>query len=164
MSTQRRVVRWQRPYITELAGTGDSLSLDGGVSVSRVPFRCATDGQTASLTGASFHWTRDGREWATNSLSFSSCCSWVQQNSPGCFLLDEVEQNDRFISGHRGNAGWTSFPTASPRAFLAFSPPTGRFRAFRPIDAVGLAAAPNGVCRGTERQHGQGNLYFEHAA
>ena len=163
MSTQRRVVRWQRPNITELAGTGDPLSPDGGVSGSRVSFRGATTVRTASLNVSSPTWTGDQREWATNSLSFSSCCSWVQRNSLGCLM-----QHDRFFSGIADDAGWNLFPTASPQAFLAFSPPIRRFRADTdvsfPKHAFGLAAVPTGFCRGTERQHGQGNLYFEHAA
>ena len=163
MSTQRRVVRWQRPYMTELAGTGDPLSLDGGVSGSQVSFRGATAVRTAWLSGTSRNWTYGQRDWATNSLSFSSCCSWVQRNSLGC-----VPQHDRFFSGVREYASRNSFPTASPQAFLAFSPPIRRFTAdtlvSRPTHAVGLAAVPTGLCRGTERQHGQGNLYFEHAA
>jgi hypothetical protein len=163
MSTQRRVVRWQRPYMTELAGTGDPLSLDGGVSGSRVSFRGAIAVRTAWLSGSSSHWTCGQLDWATNSLSFSSCCSWVQRNSLGC-----LQQHDRFFSGIADDAGWNSIPTASPQAFLAFSPPIRRFRAdtsvSRPTHAFGLAAVPTGLSRGTERQHGQGNLYFEHAA
>ena len=163
MSTQRRVVRWQRPYMTELAGTGDPLSLDGGVSGSRVSFRCATAVRTAWLSNSSSNWTRRQPKLATNSLSFSSCCSWVQRNSLGCHW-----QYDRFFSGIADFAGRNSFPTASPQAFLAFSPPIRRFRAntsvSRPTHAFGLAAVPTGLRRGTERQYGQGNLYFEHAA
>ena len=163
MSTQRRVVRWQRPYITELAGIGDPLSLDGGVSGSQVSFRGATAVRTAWLSGSSSNWTCGQRDWATTSLSFSSCCFWVQRNSVGC-----VPQHDRFFSGIADFAVRSSFPTASPQAFLAFSPPIRRFRAdtsvSRPTHAFGLAAVPTGLSRGTERQHGQGNLYFEHAA
>lgn len=163
MSTQRRVVRWQRPYMTELAGTGDPLSLDGVVSGSQVLFRGATAGRTAWLFASSSNWTRGQRDWVTNSLSFSSCCFWVQRNSLGC-----LPQHDRFFSGIADDAGWNLLPAASPQAFLAFSPPIRRFTAdtkvFRPTIAVGLAAVPTGSSRGTERQHGQGNLYFEHAA
>jgi hypothetical protein len=163
MSTQRRVVRWQRPYMTELAGTGDPLSLDGGVSGSQVSFRGATAVRTAWLSGSSSNWTCGRLDWATNSLSFSSCCFWVQRNSLGC-----LQQHDRFFSGIADYAGWNHLPAASPQAFLAFSPPIRRFTAdtqvFRPTIAVGLAAVPTGLRRGTERQHGQGNLYFEHAA
>jgi hypothetical protein len=163
MSTQRRVVRWQRPYMTELAGIGDPLSLDGGVSGSRVSFRGATAVRTAWLSGSSRNWTRGQRDWVTNSLSFSSCCSWVQRNSLGC-----LRQHNRFFSGIADDAGWNLLPTASPQAILAFSPPIRRFRAdtqvFHPTIAFGLAAVPTGLPRGTERQHGQGNLHFEHAA
>jgi len=166
MSTQRRVVRWQRN--SEQAGTVNPPSIDGGTSGPETPFRRAVDSRTASHSGMSSLRTGGGRDLATNSLSFSSSCIWVQRNSLGCLLLYEVEQHDRFFSGAAENAGWNSFPTASPRASLAFSPPTRRFRADQfmsaPTHAVGLAAVPTGSCRGTERQHGQGNLYFEHAA
>src|SRR5271156_1568825 len=99
MSTQRRVVRWQRPNITELAATGDPLSQDGGVSGSLVSFRGATTDQTAWVSGSSYLRTRGRLDLATNSLSFSSCCFWVQRNSLGWRLLHEVAQHDRFFSG-----------------------------------------------------------------
>jgi hypothetical protein len=164
MSTQRRVVRWQRTSSTER--TGDPLSPDGGVLGSS--FGCAVRGRTASLSG-SFPCGKYGkRELATNSLSFSSSCTWVRRNTLGCFLFHEVEQHDRFFSGTAEVADRKSLPNSFPSSFSGFLPSypalPGGHTGVQLFIAVGLAAVPTGLSRGTERQHGQGNLYFEHAA
>ena len=132
MSTQRRVVRWQRFQNTRLAGAGNPPSHDAAVFGPEEQFRRVAFGLTAS---ASTFWRI---ELATNSLSFNSCCEW------------------RFCH-------WNSSRTAS----LDFSPPIRSFRAgaasARTVQSA-LPQVPTGVCRGTERQHGQGNLYLQHAA
>ena len=132
MSTQRRVVRWQRLSNTRFAGTGSPPSHDAGASDQQQEFRRVLNGLTAS---ASTFWRI---ELATNSLSFNSCCEW------------------RFCH-------WNSSRTAS----LDFSPPIRCFRAgiasARTVQSA-LPRVPTGVCRGTERQHGQGNMYLQHAA
>ena len=170
MSTQRRVVRWQRLPNTTLAGAENPPSHDAGVSGQQQEFRRVAFGLEqnhdnralkgfvpsidflrksihyeygsgsmvrgfAPTASASTFWRI---ELATNSLSFNSCCEW------------------RFCH-------WSSSRTAS----LDFSPPIRCFRAgiisARTVQSA-LPQVSTGVCRGTERQHGQGNLYLQHAA
>lgn len=168
MSTQRRVVRWQRTK--KLAGTADPPSQDGKVSA--VSFRRATDGRTASLFALSSIWTSGRREWATNSLSFSSSCPWVQRNSLGCFLpedfnevdFDEVEQHDRFFSSGAVSARRNPIPGSFPSSDSRFLPSYPALQGVLPAPCSRPCRRSHGKSPGTERQYGQGNLYFEHAA
>ena len=131
MSTQRRVVRWQRLLNTTLAGAENPPSHDAGASDQQQEFRRVLNGLTAS---ASTFWRI---ELATNSLSFNSCCEW------------------RFCH-------WNFSRTAS----LDFPPPIRCFLDGFSAQTMqsALPQVPTGVCPGTERQHGQGNLYLQHAA
>jgi hypothetical protein len=170
MSTQRRVVRWQRLSNTRFAGAGNPPSHDAGAPGQQQEFRRVANGleqihdnralksfvQSIDFLRKSIRYecgsgnmyrgfaptasasTFLGIELATNSLSFNSCCEW------------------RFCH-------WNSSRTAS----LDFSPPIRCFRAgiasARTMQSA-LPQVPTGVCPGTERQHGQGNLYLQHAA
>jgi hypothetical protein len=166
MSTQRRAVRWQRN--PERAGAENSPSIDGGSSGLDAQFRPASDGRTASHSGFSSIWTSSGRDLATNSLSLSSSCTWVHGNSLGWLPFYKVERHDRFFSRLADFAGWNAIPNSFSASFSGFLPSYLALPS-KPLQVqldlcIRPCRRPDGLCRGTERQHGQGNLYFEHAA
>jgi hypothetical protein len=166
MSTQRRVVRWQRLIRTEPAGTAFPSSLDAGWAGFQKQFRRATSGLTAS-----FFCSLDGRsELATNSLRFSSSCTWRfchglngSSGSSSAFCFARVG----------GQTGRGSYPALSTRQAgilpeqLPLISPLLSGASGRIFVRSEQSAAPQvltGVCPRTERHYGQGNLYFKHAA
>ena len=140
MSTQRRVVPGQRfayteKLKTEFAGIADPTSPDEGISGSKTQFRRAAMGLTASA----FHFGNGRIELATNSLSFNSC--WERRDSTFGIFPEQLPLISPLLSG-----------VSEPE------------RCSAPTKQSALPQIPWSVCPGTERQHGQGNLYFKHAA
>ena len=120
MSTQRRVVRWQRPSNTRLAGAENPSSLDAGASGQQQEFRRVAFGLTAS---ASTFWCV---ELATNSLSFNSCCEW------------------RFCHWNSSRTAFQKANLAFSPPIRCLRAETGLQFLFRLFHAVGLAAGPSG--------------------
>ena len=148
MSTQRRVVRWQRLLSTELTGAENPSSPDAGVSASQKQFRRAALGLTADL--------------ATNSLGFSSCCEWKYWTTACGLFFQEADTNGSSPAHGVRQAGILpkQLPPISP--LLSGASEQEQFSAQTKQSA--LPQVPTSICRGTERQHGQGNLYLKHAA
>ena len=164
MSTQRRADRLARVQSKELAGAGSSTSVDVGKTDSRNHFRRVLNGLTAS---SSMIWI-GMTGLATNSLSISSSCQWP--NGHGSNELRFAKS-----SWYRWN-GTTGYSPAlnGIRAFIPAGLSAGADAGQLPTDSPLLARVlilhsalpqvPRSLISGTERQHGQGNLYFQHAA
>jgi hypothetical protein len=169
MSTQRRVVRWQRPQSTELAGSGmRSLNNDLHSGPSQM-FRRAGSGLTAQeilVYPVQFRTA----ELATNSLSFGSSCT----RPIGHRLKGSNEQQDA-ASLWCGSGLSSSFQRRTvalagilSEQLTSISPSLQAFQSWNSDSARSMQSTlpqvPTGVCPGTERQHGQGNLYLQHAS
>jgi hypothetical protein len=168
MSTQRRVVRWQRPQNTEWAGPEIRLSNDNQLSGPSQIFRrvgCFDLGLTASSIRTQFRKI----ELATNSLSFGSRCT----GPIGPRLKGSNEQRD--AASPRRESGLSSslqVRTVAQAGILSeqlpsISPSLQALQSWNSDSARSMQSAlpqvPMGVCPGTERQYGQGNLYLQHA-
>jgi len=153
MSTQRRVVPWQRfayteKINTELAGTEDSASPDAGVPGSKKQFRRVALGLTAEL--------------ATNSLGLSSCCEWNFRNTACGFFFQEADTNGSSPAFVVRQAG--ILPKQLPPISPLLSGASELEECSAQTKQSALPRVPTSICRGTERQYGQGNLYLKHAA
>jgi hypothetical protein len=163
MITQRRVVRLQRLLSTELAGTAIPSSSDAGGTVSKQQFRRVADGLTAPLSSPlRYGMTR----LATKSLSLSSCCEWVSWNTACGFFDEEAGTNGSFPAVPSAWAG--NHPEQLPGKLPSTSPLlSGALELEQSSTRIlhsALPQVPMGICPGTERQHGQGNLYLQYAA
>jgi hypothetical protein len=151
MSTQRRVVRGKRAPGTELTGAGFPASIDAGETELNRDFRRVRHGLTAS--SSFFRKT----ELATNSLDSSSCCEWRVRHGFQALryaaLLDMSERGRRKAAPAE-SAGF--FPEQLP----SNSPLPARVA---PLQSAAPLVPPS-LGSGTERQHGQGNMHFKHAA
>jgi hypothetical protein len=166
MSTQRRVVRWQRPQSTELTGSWIRSSNDDQLQGPSQVFRRIAYDSTASIGPAQF-WNV---ELATNSLSFGSRCT----GPIGHRVKGSNEQRD--AASPVGRSGLSSsfqactvartgilseqLPSISPSLQALQSRNSDSARTMQSA----LPQVPTGVCPGTERQHGQGNMYLQHAS
>ncbi len=153
MSTQRRVDRVQRFLSTKLTGTGIPLSINDGGTDQENQFRRVATGLTA---------------FATNSLSSSSCCKWRFRHGyyeSGCagFSFSGLSgvpdsspvQMGSSIGSYSGyKAGFL------PEQLPSYSPLLVRVS---PLHSA-LPQVSTSSGSGTERQHGQGNMYLQHAA
>jgi hypothetical protein len=164
MSTQRRVVRRQRlanmdKVGTELAGTAIPSSYDAGGTGPLQEFRRVAVGLTAPLSSPLWYGMTG---LATNSLSFSSCCEWVFLNS-ACGLFDE--EADTNGSDPAPRLTWHgNLPEQLPSTSPLLSGASELEQSSARIMQSALPRVPTGRCPGTERQHGQGNLYLQYAA
>src|SRR5271168_3216911 len=150
MSTQRREVRSQRVLGTKATGIGIPTSDDVRDLDRLQGFRRVAYGLTA--------------QYATNSLSASSRCEWR-------FRHGYTESRCAGSSSYRSSSMTGSSP-ASPESVSGFG--AGILPEQLPLDSPFLvrvsplhSALPQvlmSVCSGTERQHGQGNLYLQHTA
>ena len=159
MSTQRRVVRWQRLLSTEFAGTQISSSPDAEVAGSEQSFRRVANGLTASPS----HFWNGRSELATNSLNSGSRCEWISRANQYRFSpLSRNGANGSSPAGLERPAGVLpkQLPFTSPLLSGAYE----LERRSAHIMQSALPQLPTGLCPGTERQHGQGNLYLQHAA
>jgi hypothetical protein len=166
MSTQRRVVRWQRPQSTELTGSWIRSSNDDQIQGPSQIFRRIAYDSTASIDPAQF-WNV---ELATNSLSFGSRCT----GPIGPRVKGSNEQRD--AASPVGRSGLSSsFQTRTvARAGIlseqlpSISPSLQALQSRNSDSARNMQSAlpqvPTGICPGTERQHGQGNMYLQHAS
>jgi hypothetical protein len=170
MSTQRRVAQTQRfasmeKAGTELVGTAIPASQDAGGTGPEKQFRRVVFGLTAPSSTFQFGERMIGL--ATNSLSFSSCCEWHFRHG----FNGSIDAVSSLMSGGTNGSSPASFgfhagifpeqlPLTSPLLSGA-SEQEDQLSAHTMQSA--LPRVPTGVCRGTERQHGQGNLYFKHA-
>jgi len=153
MSTQRRVARVQRFLSTELTRTEIPSSSDVGGTGQENRFRRVGIGLTAL---------------ATNSLSSSSRCKWSIDHGyselcgAGSSYIrmscstDSSPVQDGTVSGS-DSGSMTGF---LPEQLPLNSPFLVRVS---PLHSA-LPQVPMSVGSGTERQHGQGNLYLQHAA
>jgi hypothetical protein len=164
MSTQRRVARWQRVFNTELAGTENPSSRDAGASGPQKQFRRVATGRTASSLSPQY-----GRfDLATNSPGFGSRCKWRlrhglnESRSAAASFLRQAGTSGSFPAIPELRAGF--LPEQLPLISPLLSGASGQENQFSArIAQSALPQVPTGICPGTERQHGQGNLYLEHA-
>ena len=149
MSTQRREVRSQRFISTKLTGIGIPTSLDVRSTDWSQSFRRVADGLTAL---------------ATNSLRAGSRCEWR-------FCHGYIGSWYAGSSSYRSSGMTGSSPASSesvsgfgagflPEQLPSISPLLVRVS---PLHSA-LPQVPMSMCSGTERQHGQGNLYLQHTA
>jgi hypothetical protein len=169
MSTQRRVVRWQRPQSTELTGSWMRSSNDDQLQGPSQIFRRIAYDSTALKTLARPVQLRTA-ELATNSLSFGSRCT----GPIGHRLKGSNEQHD--AASPVGRSGLSSSFQARTVAWAgilseqlpSISPSLQALQSRNSDSARTMQSAlpqvPTGVCPGTERQYGQGNLYLQHAS
>jgi len=171
MSTQRRVARLQRFLNTKPTGVAESSSQDEAIAVSKQQFRRVSNGLTA-LSG----WSLYSRTWdVTNSLSFSSRCEWRSRHgsneTPGEVLSkSRAATAGGFFPECQAGSFPQQLPIISPLLSSAFqrrrlclgSCEPGAPEISRSVQSA-LPQVPMGVGPGTERQHGQGNLYLQHA-
>ena len=151
MSTQGRVFRWQRFDLTETSGIAALASGDAGASDSRAEFLRAVFGPAAI---------------AATPLSSISCCEWRSRHG-----FDESQPAGSFLS-EPGKAGdsFPAFPGSDTGSGYGAGSPPKQLRLDSPfLICVSLLHSasprvPMGNRPGTERQYGQGNLYFKHAA
>ena len=172
MSTQRRVVPKQRFAYTEKTGTeqtGTAIpsSPDAGVTVSLQKFRRVAFGLTAP--SSTFHFEGRMIGLATNSLGFSSCCEWRLRHGFNGSICAASSYMRRSSTSGSSPAFIGSYAGILPEQLPLISPLlSGALEQEYPFSAHTMQSAlpqvPMGVCPGTERQHGQGNLYLQYAA
>jgi len=166
MSTQRRVVRWQRLVNTKVARNESPSSLDAGVSGLRQSFRCVDLGLTASRSRPQFGML----ELATKSLGFGSRCGWrishrakgsnEQHDAASLVSGSSLSSSCRMRMDAQSGILSEQLPSISPLLAGASEQEIASARSMQSA----LPQVPTGVCPGTERQYGQGNLYLKHAA
>ncbi len=166
MSTQRRVVRWQRLSSSEVAGYESPSSLDEGISGLRRGFRRAEIGLTASRSRPQFGM----RELATNSLGFGSGCGWQfchrargsneRRDAASLVSGSSVSSSCRRRTDVRSGILSKQLPSISTLLAGVSEQENASARSMQSA----LPRVPVGDCPGTERQYGQGNLYLKHAA
>lgn len=155
----------QRLPSAELLGAGTSTSVGGRAKEMLNQFRCVATGQTASSLPFSY-----GRsDLATNSLGFGSCCDWHF-----CHGLNGSRNADVFYMRRSSTSGSSPARIESRAGYLPEQLPlispllSGASgledKSSARIAQSALPQAPTGSCPGAERQYGQGNLYFKHAA
>jgi len=173
MSTQRRVVPMHGPAVeagmgTKLTGTGISTSHDAGVTVWRKQFRLNAAGLTASTSSDRL----GNAELATNSLGSGRSCEWHL-----CHGSNGYSESRRVVPSYQtwGRTTGSSPALAFSRAGLLPEQPSWQLspllsdaseqeqRSARTMQSV-LPQTLMSLCSRAERQHGQGNLYLQHAA
>ncbi|MFC5863881.1 hypothetical protein ACFPT7_16350 [Acidicapsa dinghuensis] len=149
MSTQGWVFRWQRFDMTETSGIAASASGDAGAMRSE-------DKVFRAVFGPPFQ--------AARSLNAMNCCKWRFRHG-----FDERSLSGRFPSWLGPIDG--SFPAEfgfETGAAAGSLPEQLRFDSpfLNCVSRLqsALPWVPMGKRPGTERQYGQGNLYFKHAA
>jgi hypothetical protein len=174
MSTQRRVALKQRFAFTGKTGTkftGIAVPspVGAGNKVQDSQFRRVA----MDLTASSFR--LEGMELATNSLSLDRRCKW--RFCHGIKGLDGSQGRSSTPHGWSGTGGSSPARTGFPAGHLSQQLPlispllsgnSEREQRSAPRSARSMQSALpqvlTGVCPRTERQHGQGNLYLQHAA
>jgi hypothetical protein len=167
MSTQRRVAPRQRFNSTKQTGTAVPASIDDGLSGPQKQFRRVAQGLTAS----SLHF--EETELATNSLG--SRCKWRFRH--GTTGFDGSHWQCSTLFGWNGTSGsspaFREFPAGHlPRQLPILSPLLSGTAELERRSAScsarfmrsALPQVLTGICPRTERHHGQGNLYLQHAA
>ena len=152
MSTQRRVARWQRFISTEQTGIAVSTSYDAGMASSMKQFRRVAVGLTASSFHFGFQFGT--YELATNSLSSGNGCTWRFCLRAG-LSAEQLPLISPLLSGGFQPRQERCGLTRAPKVFAGTK---------AEHEQSALPWVLTGVCPRTERQHGQGNLYLQHAA
>ena len=166
MSTQRRVAPRQRFNRTKQTGTAVPTSIDDGLSGPQKQFRRVAEGLTASSLRF------EGMGLATNSLG--SRCKW--RFCHGTTGSNELQRAAFSFHGQSSTCG--SYPARIgfagghlPQQLPLISPLLSGNSdqeqrsvscSVRSMQSA-LPQVLTGACPRTERQHGQGNLYLQHA-
>ena len=163
MSTQRRVAPRQRFNRTKQTGTAVPTSIDDGLSGPQKQFRRVADGLTASSLRF------EGMGLATNSLG--SRCKWRF-----CHGTTGSNESQRAAFSYYGQSSThNSYPARIgfagghlPQQLPLISPLLSGIseQEQRSVSCSKQSALPQvltGACPRTERHHGQGNLYLQHA-